>query len=124
MLHPDDSAADFSAKAAYPAGRYGSGHTVLGDYLYLFGGHNGTATGVERNDFWCYHIPASRWEQLHPDDGQADYGPDVTRPPVRRVPVMEAIGQSLFLFGGINCFMGFEEQGYSLPLGDLWRCDL
>ena len=123
LLHPDDRDADFSEGATYPAARYGSGHTVLGDCLYLFGGHSGIETGVERNDFWRYHVLTGFWERLHPDDGCADYGRGQRYPPVRRVSVLETLEDSLILFGGINCFMGDREMGYSLPLNDLWYCD-
>jgi len=124
LLHPDDAGTDFSASSTYPPGRYGSGHAVLGDNLYIFGGHNGTETAVERNDFWRFEVERCRWEQLHPDVGGAEYGLGQLYPPVRRVSVMQAVGDALFLFGGINCFMGPREAGYSLPLNDLWRCDL
>lgn len=80
LLHPDDGGTDFSAGATYPAARYGSGYAVLGDYLYLFGGHNGIETGVERNDFWRYHMPTDHCEHLHPDDGRADYSLGLRHP--------------------------------------------
>ena len=124
LLQPTDSDTGFDAPAQVPAARYGSGHTSLGDHLYLFGGHNGTWTGVERNDFWRYHPPTGRWRQLHPDDGRTDYGPGARYPGVRRVPILEASGGSLYLFGGLNCFMGPRQAGYSLPIDDLWRYHL
>ena len=31
---------------------------------------------------------------------------------------------ALHLFGGLNCFMGPRQAGYSLPLDDLWCCHL
>ncbi|TEU13978.1 MAG: hypothetical protein E3J25_05290 [Anaerolineales bacterium] len=96
---------------------------MLGDCLYLFGGHSGIETGVERNDFWRYHVLTGRWERLHPDDGCADYGPGQRYPPVRRVSVLETLEDSLILFGGIRRFMGTREMGYSLPFNDLWYCD-
>jgi N-acetylneuraminic acid mutarotase len=92
------------------------------DDLYVFGGHNGTETNVERNDFWRYDVTDRRWEQLHRDDGCAHYGTKGRYPSIRRVPVMESVGDALYLFGGINCFMGSVEEGFSLPLNDLWRC--
>jgi N-acetylneuraminic acid mutarotase len=124
LINPDRQSTDTGNKEAIPAARYGSGYSVLGEYLYLFGGHSGIETCVERNDFWRYHMPTNHWELLHPDDGWAVYVPQSKRrhPPVRRVPVLEAVGASLVLFGGINCFMGTAEQGYSLPLNDLWCC--
>ena len=124
LLYPSDGHTDFGLRAGVPAGRYGSGHTRLGDYAYLFGGHNGTATRVERNDFWRLHLPTQRWQQLAPDEGSTDYGPQARYPGTRRVPVLEAIGSALYLFGGINCFMGPRTAGYSLPLNDLWRFEL
>jgi N-acetylneuraminic acid mutarotase len=48
LLQPTDPGG-FDAAAQVPAARYGSGHASLDDHLYLFGGHNGTWTGVERN---------------------------------------------------------------------------
>jgi N-acetylneuraminic acid mutarotase len=137
LLQPDDpSAQSFSAGAAYPAARYGSGHVVCGDSFYLFGGYCSRAGGQDRNDFWRYDFAAGRWRQLHPDDGRTDYDRDDGYPPVRRVPTLQAINQTLFLFGGLNYSIGPAERGYwsqpgggrrrphPVPLSDLWRCDL
>jgi hypothetical protein len=62
----------------------------MGDYLYLFGGHSGTHTRVERNDFWRYHVPTHRWEQLDPGDNHTQFGAGATHPGARRVPILES----------------------------------
>jgi N-acetylneuraminic acid mutarotase len=136
LLHPDEPLGGYGAGTTYPAPRYGSGHAVDGDDFYLFGGYCSLNAGKDRNDFWRYHVPTDRWALLHPDDGAADYGRGAPYPPVRRVPAMEAIGQSLYLFGGLNYFIGPAIRGYwahpggarrrafPFPLNDLWRCDL
>jgi hypothetical protein len=90
----------------------------------VFGGHNGIDTGVERNDFWAYRVSTNLWELLHADEGGADYGLGREYPALRRVAVLEAVDDSLLLFGGMNCFMGTRQAGFSLPLNDLWECSL
>ena len=133
LVHPHDGGTEFGPAATYPAGRYGSGHSVSGDDFYLFGGYDGGAS--ERNDFWRYHIPTDKWRQLHPDDGARDLTAEAPYPAARRVPTMEATGGSLLLFGGLNFFLGPPERGYwrrpdgaerrahPIALNDLWRWD-
>jgi N-acetylneuraminic acid mutarotase len=134
QLHPDVGGDGPQSGAAYPSARYGSGHAVLGNDFYLFGGYDGGAS--ELGDLWRYDIRADRWRELHPSGGAPNLSESDVRPAHRRVPIMEAAGDSLLLFGGLDFFLGPPERGFwrhpdsterrahPVAFNDLYRCDL
>lgn len=102
--------------------------------LYLFGGaweryghsrhqrdHGRLGTG---DDLWRYDLQSEGWTLLEADRWSLEFGPRSDRPGSRLLGSFSVVGDYAYLFGGLNCFMGPHQAGYSLPLNDLWRCDL
>ena len=107
---------------ARPSPRYGLGHAVIGDYLYLFGGFaGGEGEHPQLNDLWQYDLRAGRWDCLYPHNGAEDCSAGAERPGVRRIPVMTVGGESVYLFGGLDLATGPHGDGPLAAYNDFWR---
>lgn len=111
-----------------PSPRYGMGHCRAGDYLYVFGGFGSeTGNAPQLNDLWQYNLRTGKWDCLFEHDGAKDYSVSATRPGVRRVPGMAAIGENIYLFAGIDLASGVKNDGPTVGFNELWcgrRCGL
>ena len=95
---------------------------MIGDHLYLFGGFaGGIGEHPQLNDLWRYDLRAGRWDCLCPHNGAKDYAAGTERPGVRRIPVMTAEGESVYLFGGLDLATGPHWDGPLAAYNDFWR---
>ena len=108
LIEPDDGRASGIAVDGHrPAGSGGMGAAVLGDCLYLMGGH-GAMTHAQ---LWAYKVAAGKWEHLgSASDGRTDW------PPKRYCPVLAGWNGRLYLWGGRDS-QGRAPEFYN----DLWE---
>lgn len=52
-----------SSELEHPIGRMNSSATLVGDTIYAFGG---TSKGLLLNDYWSFHIPTRKWNEIKP----------------------------------------------------------
>jgi N-acetylneuraminic acid mutarotase len=108
--------------AGRPSPRYGLGHGVIGDHLYLFGGFGGeVGNDPQLNDLWRIDLASGQWECLYPHNSAKDYSGGAERPGVRRVPGMTSAGGSVYLFGGLDLASGPKGDGPLIAYNDFWR---
>ena len=127
LLHPH---ADDPGDAA-PGPRELPGGLVSHDgALYAFGGgtarhgtpeHSGDLTKMGAlNDLWRYDPAGGSWTKLEDDDRRAGTSFNDERPCGRMLPAFEAIGDRLYLFGGLTVLgAGWRPH----LLNDLWSYD-
>ncbi len=105
-----------------PSPRYGTGDARIGHDWYVFGGFGSVDKhGPQLNDLWRCDLRTGTWRCLEPHDGAKDYTSGATRPGVRRVPGMAALGTSVYLFAGLDLASGAGEDGPTVGFNDLWR---
>ncbi|KAF3219062.1 Negative regulator of mitotic exit [Orbilia oligospora] len=100
-----------------PSGRYGHTLNILGSKLYVFGGQ---AEGSFFNDLMAFDLNtlqsnASRWEMLVPN---ADGSPDI--PAKRTNHTVVSFGDKLYLFGGTNGLIWFNDVWAFDPRANSW----
>ncbi len=117
---------DFGA-ANRPSARYGHGSARIGDRWYVFGGFGPQGTfmpeevnGPQLNDLWRLNLGIGDWTCLHAHDGSKDYSASATVPGVRRVPGMVSLGESMYLFGGLDLASGPNDDGPVTGFNDFW----
>ena len=104
-----------------PFGRYGVGQARVGHHWYIFGGFGGeTGNSPQLNDLWQLDLRTHRWRLIEPHNSGKLVGPAALRPCVRRVPAMTAVGDAVYLFGGLDLTSGPDERGPLVGFNDLW----
>jgi N-acetylneuraminic acid mutarotase len=107
---------------AHPCPRYGVGHAVVGDHLYVFGGFGGgKGDHPQLNDLWRYDFRAARWDCICPHNEAREYSAGAKRPGVRRIPLMASEGEAVYLFGGLDLATGPHGEGPLAMYNDFWR---
>ena len=81
----------------------------------------GTGEHPQLNDLWRYDFCADRWDSLYPHNGAKDYSDGAERPGVKRIPVMTAVDESVYLFGGLDLATGPHGDGPLAAYNDFWR---
>ena len=127
LLHPhvDEPGEIAPGPRELPGGLAGHGSS-----LYAFGGgtarhgtpeHSGDLTKMGAlNDLWRYDPAPGAWTKLEDDDGRAGTSFNDERPCGRMLPALEAIGDRLYLFGGLTVLgAGWRPH----LLNDLWSYD-
>ncbi|KAF3917267.1 hypothetical protein AA313_de0203557 [Arthrobotrys entomopaga] len=100
-----------------PSGRYGHTLNILGSKLYVFGGQ---AEGNFFNDLMAFDLNtlqsnSSRWELLVPN---SDGSPDI--PAKRTNHTVVSFGDKLYLFGGTNGLIWFNDVWSYDPRANSW----
>ncbi|KAK6522048.1 Negative regulator of mitotic exit [Arthrobotrys megalospora] len=100
-----------------PSGRYGHTLNILGSKLYVFGGQ---AEGTFFNDLMAFDLNTlqsntSRWEMLVPN---SDGSPDI--PAKRTNHTVVSFGDKLYLFGGTNGLIWFNDVWAFDPRSNSW----
>ncbi|EPS36797.1 hypothetical protein H072_9633 [Dactylellina haptotyla CBS 200.50] len=100
-----------------PSGRYGHTLNILGSKLYVFGGQ---AEGTFFNDLMAFDLNTlqsntSRWELLVPN---SDGSPDI--PAKRTNHTVVSYGDKLYLFGGTNGLIWFNDVWAYDPRTNAW----
>ncbi|RVD90109.1 uncharacterized protein DFL_001085 [Arthrobotrys flagrans] len=100
-----------------PSGRYGHTLNILGSKLYVFGGQ---AEGTFFNDLMAFDLNTlqsntSRWEMLVPN---SDGSPDI--PAKRTNHTVVSFGDKLYLFGGTNGLIWFNDVWAYDPRANSW----
>lgn len=98
-----------------PCGRFGHGSAVVGDAMYMYGGHDGGLSrhnrqnyepGYDFEELWRLDIEKRAWKFLAIPQGRPSPGK-------RYLSALAAVGGSLVLYGGMQ-----ETQG------DVWSYDI
>ena len=111
------------ATAKTPKRNY-AGNTVVGDFLYLFGGDvEGVGRGIcggfypenPTDDIWRYHVITKEWEQL-----------TVTGDPFLRVKDQgqaSVVNGTIYLVGGYSCVPGASGKGERAYINDVYKLE-
>lgn len=100
-----------------PPGRYGHSLNILGSKVYVFGGQ---VEGFFMNDLVAFDLnqlqsPTNRWEFLIPNEAQG-----IAIPPPRTNHTIITYNDKLYLFGGTNGYIWFNDVWCYDPDTNSW----
>ena len=105
-----------------PVPRYGLGQARIGNHWYLFGGFGSeVGNGPQLNDLWRFDLDSKRWECLYAHNASKDYSDNAERPGVKRVMGMTSLGESIYIFAGMDLGTGPNDDGPLTAYNDFWR---
>lgn len=104
-----------------PAGRYGHSLNIVGSKIYVFGGQ---VEGYFMNDLVAFdlnalQIPTGRWEMLI-QGTEENAVPVPGMPPARTNHSMVTYNEKLYLFGGTNGYLWFNDVWCYDPVTNSW----